>query len=78
MTPAGCDNGAVRPAKRDDSGDPVAVWNRGVDPDKLIWTGDASPLPTGDLLLVTGDAVVEGCERLLASSAFRSGYTVAR
>jgi hypothetical protein len=34
--------------------------------------------PTGDLLLVTGDAVVEGCERLFASSAFLSGYTVAR
>jgi hypothetical protein len=48
------------------------------DPDKLIWAGDASPLPAGDLLLVTGDAVVEGCERLIASSPFLSGYTVAR
>ena len=29
------------------------------DPDKPIWTGDASPRPAGDLLLVTCDAVVE-------------------
>jgi len=33
--------------------------------------------PAGDLL-VTGDAVVDGCERPFASSAFLSGYTVAR